>query len=472
MRQMVALFALLASACTTSLQVSKVDSAIDASRVGIPYNLPFTQYEIAITREVIKCDTRLTAKVGAEVTSVDARRDPKMRFVLDPASLASPLKTSEVKLEYDVNGIATSLNATAEDRTAQVIANVVGSVAKIASIAAMAGAPQVREGVCTQPVREALKAITTLRPGVKAATAIVESRTEALKALQTKVAALGINVDQRTKTRLSAAYDALSAATEELSDRSDALDKQLKVVTDKQTVRWPDHGNMFAGTIPLDDAVFNRWGSNLDDLPSSRDQFTLFLDLAPLAEGGRNIDVAARAEPALGVPFRSPEPGRLRVCGGMRCGPGVDILAERVSDVAQLGSVFYLPCKSRPFSSIGCSFTMASDGTLKSMGSAQEAAPAEGASGALLSSLDTAATLQGTLSTAGTKKREAATAALKAESDYAAATAALAPDPNQAMLLETAVVKANVELLQARKAEWDARVALEETRAKADSEQP
>lgn len=472
MRQMVALLALSASACTTSLQVRQVDPGIDATRVGLPYSLPFTQYEIVVTREVIQCGTKLTAKVSAEITLADARRDPKMRFVIDPESLASPLKTSEVKLEYDANGIATSLNATAEDHSAQVITNVVGSVAKIASIAAVAGAPNVRVEACTQTVRDALSAIATLRPWLKAATQIVEVRTETLKTLQTKAAALGTNVDARTKRELGEAYDALAGATENLSEKSDALAKQLKFVTDKQTVRWPGDGDTFSGVIALDDAVFNRWGTNLDDLPSARQQFTIFLSLSPMSEGGRDPAVPGRANVALGIPFRSPEPGRLRICAGGSCGSGVDVLAEKSGDVAQLGSVYYLPCKSRAFSSIGCSFTRGSDGTLKTIGTSQKSASAEGATGSVLSTLDTLGTLQGTLSTARAKRLEAATAALKAEADYAAAAATLAPDPNAATLLETASVKANVELLQARRAEWDARVALEQTPAKAGGEQP
>lgn len=464
MRCVIVLALLLGGGCTTQLKVRPIDGKVETTRVGAPYSVPFTQYTIEVTREVVGCGNNLKVKTGAEIKSAELRRDPKLRFALDTDSLASSFKTSDVKLDYDSNGVVTALNATAEDRTAQVIGNIVSSVAKIASIAAASGAGGARAEACSPETLAALADVQMLRPGVKTATAAVTARTEALKALQTKAAALGANIDEGTKDKISKAYDALAASTEELAQKSKALEKPLKAISEKQVIRWPQDGDTFHGEITMDDLIFAKFG-RVDDDPSERRRFSIFLTLSPLVAGGRDVTVAAAASAKLGVPFRSPEPGRVVVCAERPCAPGVEILAEKVGEVAQLGPIYYLNCTSRAFSSVGCSFAMASDGTLKSIGSVRKTASAEVLTGAVSSNLDTLSTLQGTLSTAKQKQFEKATALAKAEADYEATVKALAGDPNADVIALTATAKANAEYALAQKAEADARAALEQTLA-------
>jgi hypothetical protein len=188
--------------------------------------------------------------------------------------------------------------------------------------------------------------------------------------------------------------------------------------------------------------------------------------LSPIVPGGRDVTRAAYVDSRLGIPFRSGEPAHLVVCSGGPCGNAhAELLAEKVGDALQLGPIFYLPCTSHPFSSSSCSFAFANDGSLKSIGTVNKTATAEAVTGTLSSNLDTLSGLQTTLSGAKAKQLAAETAELKAEADYAAAKAALADNPNEAILLETTATKARIELLQAQKAEWDARVALAQTQA-------
>ena len=111
--------------CTTSLMVLRVDPARPETRVGLPYPLPYTRYEIEITRQIAGCGPLLKALVKADIKKVTTAPDPNQIFVLDPNSLSSAFKTSAVKIDYQLNGSLASLNASAEDRSAQIISNVV-----------------------------------------------------------------------------------------------------------------------------------------------------------------------------------------------------------------------------------------------------------------------------------------------------------------------------------------------------------
>ena len=458
---------LLCTACTTSLKVQRVDPAKPETRVGAPYPLLFTRHEIEITRQVAGCGPELKALVKAEIKGVEGTPDPKQLFVLDTNSLASPVKTSEVKLEYLPNGAVSTLNATAEDRSAQVISNVVATVVKVVSIAAAAGAaPGAPVEACSPAVLKARKAVTEQMPIVEAAINLVDSRTEEVKTLNNKIASMGGNVDEKTKAALGKAYDALVAAVDDLTDKKDALAKALKIITYVETIRWPDNGDMANGESQLIPAVLSRWGA-VDTNLNARKKFAVFFNLSGIGVISRDLDKEDVVDPKLGVPYRQPVLGRFTVCSGGPCGADNLPIAEKVGDVLQLGYVYYLPCESRPFTSISCSFAMTDTGQLKSMGTAQKAASAEGLSGAAKDTVTQLGSLQETLSSAKTKKLEAQTAALKAETDYAAAAAALQPDPSKSDKDETAALKASTDLLNAKRAQLEAEAALSEAQTKA-----
>jgi hypothetical protein len=184
--------------------------------------------------------------------------------------------------------------------------------------------------------------------------------------------------------------------------------------------------------------------------------------------GRSTLQQAQTVKPDLGVPYRMPVTAKLTVCAGGPCGPDNPAIAEKTGEVLQFGHVFYLPCESRPFTSVGCSFAMTEAGQLKSMGTTQKAAAAEGASTALKDFATQAGALQETLSTADTKKLQAKTAALKAEAEYAAAAASLQPDPTKPDKDQTAIIKAQTDLINAQRAQLEAQAALNEALTKAN----
>lgn len=466
---LVMLVVVTASCTTTSLKVTRVDPQhVKETMVGVPYPLMFTRYQIEVTRQVAGCGPELAALVKAEIKITEAAPDPNQQFVLDPNSLASAMKTSEVKLEYQSNGAVATLNATAEDKTGAVVSNIVSSLFKVATIfAAAGGAPGATVEACSKEVLDARAVIAKQRPLVDAATKVVDALRTDLNGLLAKVAAASGNADEGTKKALAAKYDALTLANEDLKEKSAPLEKALKVVTYVETLIWPTDGDTFSAEFPLAPAVFKRWGA-VDDNQNSRAKFTVFLDIAPVGLNGRNnLDDLQTVDPDLGVPYRLPMTGRLTVCVGSKCDANNTAIAEKVGEVLQLGNVFYLPCESRPFTSIGCTFAMTEGGQLKSMGTTQKAAAAEGASTVLKDVTTQAAAFQETLSTAGSKKLQAKTAALKAEAEYAAAAAALQPDPTKPDKDQTAVLKAQTDLLNAQRAQLEAQFALTEALTKA-----
>lgn len=453
---------LTCSGCITTLSVSRVNETNPETRVGIPYPLLFTRYEIELTRQVASCGPKLSAIVKADIKNTFNAPDPNQLFVIDPNSLSSPLKTSEVKLEYQANGAPTSLNATAEDHSVQVITYVLDTAVKLATVAAAAaarpegGPPQ---EACSKAVIDALQIIKKQTPIVEAATKLVDARTEDLKLLNTKATALGANIDSQTKSDLSKAYDALASATKDLAAKNSVLNKALNGITHKQTIYWPDNGNQENGVYLLPETILKPWLAAGSD-PKERMQFAVFITLRKEGPQGRTLSESDTVKPELGIPYRQPVLGRLTICAGKACEDGDVPIAQRVGDVLQLGYVYYLPCKSRVFGSINCSYTMTDAGQLKTMGTAEKIAIAEAASGVAKEIVSQAVAVQEALHSSKTKRLEAATAALKAQADYGAALNALQQDPQKSDKDQTAALKASTDLLNARRAQLEAEDAL------------
>jgi hypothetical protein len=470
MRRPIVLAAVVLTAgCTTTLRVHRVTSAA-SSRVGVPYPLMFTRYGIELTRQVAGCGPELKAAVKAEIKATEGAPDPRQWFVLDPNSLASALKTSEVKVQYHPNGGVASLNATAEDRTGQVVANLTATAAKLVSILAAAGAaPGVTAEACSPEVLAALDTVKKQRPVVAAATQVVDSLTAELKALFAKALAAGGNVDEATKAAISRTYDLLAAATQDLEEKSLPLEKALKVITFVETVYWPPDGDTTNGEYALPEAVFKRWGA-VDEDPGERGKFTVSLSLTKIGGEGRDPSKPDVVEPGLGIPYRQPVLGRLAACTGTPCGDDNVPIARKDGDVLQFGHVYYLPCRSRAFSSVNCAFETLESGRIKTMGTAQKAATAEGLTAAVKDAVTQAGAAQDTLRNAETARLEARTKALKAEADYRAAVAALQPkqpDPLQKYKEDAAALKAEADLFNAQRALLEAQAALNEALAKA-----
>ena len=264
----------------------------------------------------------------------------------------------------------------------------------------------------------------------------------------------------------------------------------MEPLSHTQTIQWPSNGDI-CGAFPFDRTILNRWrnpNAPGDDDPaaaaaiaSELAKLDLYIQILPLSETGRPLrterpQIVPAAYPPtapdtvdarLGVPYRQPDFGQIRVCTANYCDKGGEEIAEKKGNILQLGYVYYLPCKSRPFTSISCSYELAEDGWLKSMGTAQTQAAAVGATDAVEALLDSATSIRSTLAGADMAELKAKTERAKAEAEYRAALKALEEqpvDPNAAARLQTTALQANVELAHAEKALLEAEAELAEAR--------
>lgn len=467
-RTLAALLTIACTACSTSLKVQRVDQANPESRVGAPYSLLFTRFEMEITRQVAGCGKDMKALIKVDVKSVSGAPDPSQMFVVDTTSLSSPFKTGEVKLEYFPSKSVSTLNATAEDHTVKVVTEVVSSVVKIATIAAAAGGVAAPQEACSSSTIAARKQAKEKTSEVSVATKAVESRTAELEIITKKISSMGTNVDEITRRQFSKAYDALLFASNDQDKKKDTLKKAIDAITFIETVRWPNDGDTSNGVSAIPRSVLSRWGS-VDTNPNSLKAFSVYFDLEKIDVIGRDLSKPDVVDPQLGIPYRQPVTGRLSICASDVCSPNNIPIAEKVTDILQMGYIYYFPCQSRVFSSVECTFSMTDAGQVKSMGASQKVASAEAVSGLIKDATTQYGTLREARDQAPLKDLQQRTALNKAQADYDASVLALQPSPIKGDADATALLAANTTYLNAQLANLNAQAALADAQAKANA---
>lgn len=450
------------SGCTTSLVVKPATS--DEARVGVPYPLLYNAFEIAITRRVVACASSADVYFKAEIKTLGSRQDPHHAYVLDPNSLASWMKTSEVKLNYHPSGAPKSLNVTVEDKNGAVISSVLGIVAQFGHI--NAGAPMGPPGkqtVCTPAVTKALDAVGKLNAKIADQEGKATVLTAEVKALVDKIAGVASQPDAATKKILSRRYDELQVAKVQLTALTDELTDTYKVLTDVDTVVWPRDGDTWNGVNEIRPFVVQRWFVNTKTDVVRPHQFDVAFNIKPLSVGNhaRRDNTPQTVSTAYGIPYRPPVAGVLRICKSGPCpeeGKEGKALIGRVdTDLLQLGVVYYLACTSRPFSNIGCTFELTEAGQLQSIGTSHKAAIAEGATAAAKDVATQLAAMQAERDAAPLKQTQARVNELKAQADLIAAQKALTPDLT---VEQTAWLNAQADLYKAELARLEAEEAL------------
>jgi hypothetical protein len=453
MRRAIACLALFLTGCTTTLVITKVDPNRPESHVGIPHPLLYSRYETRLRWQVINCTGSLDVKVGVELDAPAAVPDGDNLFVIDPASLSSVFKTSEVLVEFLPSGAPVSLNAKAEDRGLQVIAGIATLGAGLVKLGAVPGAPRGPEGkgvqVCADETAQALKDLPARNQAVAEARSLVDAGVSGVKS-PTGATARGIEDLGRAKARLE---DALKAQA-----------RTLEALTFEQNEVWPPNGTTTTGRFELPLEVFQRWANDKVD-PHDRDKAVVHLLLRGRDAAGWTPATEGAVRTDLGIPIRQGVEGEILACARQPCDSGGALLAKRVDRILQLGAVYYLPCVSRKFSSVSCTYRLDDSGRLKSMGSALTNAAGETVTTALNQALTQITEAKQAHLAAGVKQLEAETAYLKAKAERDAASDALAHATLDAGA--TAAFKAQAERLDAQRALIEAELALAAAQAKA-----
>ncbi|TYC78767.1 hypothetical protein [Novosphingobium sp. BW1] len=475
----------------------------DGPREGIGYVLPYTQWTITVAWRLDYCpdpkdpnahdgkDAQLAVKVEAVAGSAD---DGDLSFVINPQDLQTLTSVTTFGAKWlDGRNMLSSINATVEDRSAQIVGNLVKTAVKIIPLAAGVPAPPggARSAtlMCTDGARQALADAATAKAALKVRTGALDAATKVLGAVQKKVAAMGDAVDDPTKAALSAALDNAVAAQAAQTEADGALTEALDAITYKRVVRWPDGGNVFSGgPIVVDRDKLESWipGLKGQSIPKSAVYLQIervgsfgrapeHLDLRPLPPNGKRVRDPANpvvatpgsdpykppAASSRGLRYRMPAAGTLVACSESPCGADApSTLATFPGQVVQLGYVNVLPFRSRAFGNNSMSAEFNPDGSLKSVGYEQKSASLEGATGAVA---DAADQLAGALDpTARLTQGNAYLEALKKRRDDLQALAAPKDDP---VADETTSLGAETTLLNARIARLKAEIAYEELRA-------
>ena len=499
----IACLALSCAGCSRELQVQPLQSS--PGRVGIAYVLPFTQYQITESWSLDYCpdaahpdpqkgtEPKISVKVEATPSAAD---DGDLAFVVNPQDLQTLTNVTAFGAKwFDGRNMLSSINASSEDRTAQIIGNLTKTALKILPLAMGSPAAPVAAGQvieCEPAMVQALANAKTAKATLEAANDLVEGRTAEVTRLGAKVQQQGINVDEATKKSLGDAIDLLVQAKATQADAAEALVKTMKPITFSRKITWPLDGNTFShGPDRLPAPVVQRWlGANAGRVearpiylqieragsfgripprpnltPDSQDVIDAADErMSPLAPEPNYSAYSLPDSRVEGLRYRMPAAGRLVACFRSPCGSAdLDgVIASFDSQIVQLGYVNVLPFRGQAFGHNSFSAEFAENGSLKSAAYDQKSAPGEAASGALA---DSAGQFSDALNP--TARATAKASYLKALKEQRDAYEALQADPNSAAAAETASLGADTALLNARIAKLNAEIALAELQAKA-----
>ncbi|HEX8443450.1 MAG TPA: hypothetical protein VF631_07370 [Allosphingosinicella sp.] len=493
--------------CTRTLDVTGITPS--GSRTGIGYVLPFTQYEVTATWRLDQCYTetevpgqpgkltkanippKIAMKVEAAQGSAD---DGRLAFMVNPQDLQSPTSITTFSAKWhDGRNLFSTIGASVEDRSAQIVGNVVKTAVKVLPLAMGMPPGLLPPGssapTCTEKAAADLEAAKAAKGLLEARTQDLERATAAYKATSERITALGASVGESAKTELDEALKALGVAKRRQDAATEALTEAVKSITYTRKFRWPQNGDTFSREPePLPKEVWQRWVSGADDKYITR---PVYLQIERIGTFGRrpprtnltrprNLagsderisplpesagDQSYRLPPAeaRGLRYRMPAAGRLVACWRSPCGSEdpEGVIASFDGPVVQLGYVNVLPFRSRAFGSNSFAAEFALDGSLKSVGYEQKAAPGEAISGAMADAAGQLAPLFDP-----TARLQTGTAYLKALKEQRDALEALKPKAEDPLAAQTASLNADTAFINAQRANVEAYILLEEQRAK------
>lgn len=462
--------------CTTHLDAVRMNKDAVPPVAGAPYFLNFTQFTVNVARR-LRCEDAATQQpfavaVSIEVTPAEAR-DPTRAYVIDLASLQSALKVSNVEVEYYDDGTLKSVNASAEDRSGEVLKSTVSTLGKLAVAGVTFGAAKDQAAsACTDAARKAQDAVVRLTREIAAKTAQLKDRTEQLERVTALSAVVGKDWPAAERRRFSAEIDAVYQDRIALRTLQEALKAETRNITVTSTATWPPDGETFvssAATIPdLAASTLKSWGASDSDVSALQAASRVFLRLEPAGAFGRTAPcgTACADDAVKGLKYRVPVPGRLVACTTPDCAAG-----ERIDAVdglvSQLGPVFVLSLDSAPFSNRKVTAAFAQTGLPTKLGVQSITASAETAATSIGAAVDTALAARAKLVPTPLERLQSETALLKARKDLADAQKALAPPTSDPQADATRAFAADTALAQAELANLQARAALDAAKRQA-----
>ncbi len=447
--------------CTTDLNVRRLpsDGLTWGSMKGIVYSLPFTQFKIDVTRGIAKCgvprpgndlddndlsgDSSLIPEIKTFVKSeirIELVDDGDHMYVIDTDSLSETTKITDITVKWE-NGKLVSINASADDQTAEVITAVAAGVSKlaIAAINPAAFAPVAAvggEGVktidrffvqCKSEIELAVteygekkkkldgyaKKLLTIAAEVKA----IKKELETLDNDSAVDCKDGSNSDH-PRCKLNKLIEKQKSTEKKLADTTKKLEPILKKISYTETYRWPQTSDELISAInSIDEPKFASWfevgseslpkGTKIppeiscgqktgvpDDefnkkcLDNFKSEFDVVFRVGRIGSYGKedSVDLDPNKESgADGLRYRIPANGYVAVCRKAKipfkksCNRDSkdELVAKLESPIHQLGHIFYIPFKSKAFTKANVGLTFDKSGRLTMAKVAQTESSAE-----------------------------------------------------------------------------------------------
>ncbi|HVK80836.1 MAG TPA: hypothetical protein VM915_09495 [Verrucomicrobiae bacterium] len=421
-----ALVVVLLAGCTT-LDVRRMNlNAPDPERIF--YVLPFTQYDVAITRQVTKCGASMDIEVSVEATPAIAD-DWREAYEIDQRSLSQLFNTAKLSIEFheDENKQRTnrirSINASIEDQTLPAIGHLIPSIGRLAALPGPTGGPlnpgQPPPEACSPAVAAALAEVTRLTDEVKSLTRQLEADNTAIAQMRRQRLALGLTDTDQPDPAFTNRLAQRAQRIASIIDAQNEMQPHMRAISNVQNVRWPESSGIFETdntgfTIASDVVRQWRYANAPPPATTVMNELVVHMRLQRTTPAGRNIfgdglatsygalRPAAAAQPAPearresarahrtgypprreaagptvyvqpdgGLRYRVPAPGQLVVCQEVRCAadtPADSILKRVNGPVAQLGYIQTIPIRARFLENVSFQATFSTSGAPTSVG--------------------------------------------------------------------------------------------------------
>lgn len=488
--------------CTT-LRVNPATSD-PLSRQGIAYFLPFSQFETKVTWaascDKVSRELALTPKIEATAKNGP---DPAALYVIDYASLSAFTKTSSVKATFYDSGAIKSINAEADDRTAEILTKTFSAVGKVAKLVATAGSDK---ALCSADLVQKLGDAKKAKDKVEELTALLAKHTRDLDLSSARVTRAGAAISRSLRQSHDTAIANVVATQLELDSAKALLEERTKAVSHASTVKFPETSTVIASTkgIVIPPATLAKWLARKVDgegKPAETDpqfkqrvedlaaQAAIWLELKSMtalvdpvkaraaAATGKPGDTALRDTsdpgPEAGIRYRVGVPATLAACKG---GPCTKVGVEEGELVKSLpvtllnrDTTFFLPFHSTAFTNGALSATFAESGVLTSAGYEQKKAAGEAVAGvldALATEISAVVEADRAKSKSKLEELEEEIKLAKAEKELADAKAALDESGNDVNADAIEALASDTALKQAQVANISADIAVREAQDK------
>lgn len=482
--------------CAGHIHIHKVSG--EGAQAGVPWNLPMTQFKIAITREVIRCGEDPKTKVTATATSQSTIDDSQM-YVLDNPGLFS---SGKIESELTPFGISSGLTSEVTDETGPALV----TVAKIAAMVMTSTystqvartfipldevnfptpLPQAKPVVekCTDAVADAVEALYPGNGSSGLQANLDEATTKLNNATATTARLTALNgKSDKQKHALSDAMEASSDAHDEVAALTKELASDKRLTSDTVAIVWPTRGIEFATIQPWSapDYLAKKWFKDSETWIALAPQLDVWATIL-YADSRQNCWLPKPppeppAEPGVrtsvdGLPVRIAGNGLLVLadrqidfrCTEMPLGitfEDEDAVAVLEQRILQVGTVYHVPMRGRAFHSETAAIKMDDLGNPTSVHVGQTGAAATAGLDSIGGVLGIAAGLSASRDENDLAKVKTKTDKVKADTDLANARAAAAlAKPKAQADAQKALADATLAQMKSEEALDDAKRAL------------